>query len=186
MALNGDAEPLGRVGNKRPATKRYSIMDAWVRATGSRFSSHGRGRERRYRRNRDAARTARRRPTAITGDSGRSDLRPTATLSALTFNDRGERSSMLTPSFAPDMSGYAADVSDSIEMVTLTATATQSAATVADHERRRQRHAGRGGAGSQRRVKYADGDRNVGGRQRHEDPTRSRRRGPSRRRPTRR
>ena len=52
-----------------------------------------------------------------------------ATLSALTVND-GTIDLMLTPSFAPDTSGYAADVGAAIDTVTLTATVNHSGARV--------------------------------------------------------
>ena len=52
-----------------------------------------------------------------------------ATLSALTVND-GSSDLTLTPSFAPDTSGYAADVDAAIDTVTLTATVNHSGASV--------------------------------------------------------
>ena len=52
-----------------------------------------------------------------------------ATLSALTVND-GASDLTLTPNFAPDMSGYAADVGAAIDTVTLTATVNHSGARV--------------------------------------------------------
>ena len=52
-----------------------------------------------------------------------------ATLSGLTVND-GASDLTLTPNFAPDMSGYAADVGAAIDTVTLTATVNHSGARV--------------------------------------------------------
>ena len=89
-----------------------------------------------------------------------------ATLSALTVND-GTSDLTLTPNFAPDTSGYAADVGAAIDTVTLTATVNHSGASVTSvtaqgerhrrHRFQRRDHGSLAGRGRERDRRERDG-----------------------------